>query len=82
MDKVEINGELYFIEAPERFAWILEEKLGADAARYFRETIADLKFDPNSGGDAGGFSLYVLIGAGSRARDIGGRLVYVPALAS
>ena len=48
MDRIVIGKETFFIEAPERFAWILEEKLGADAARYFRETIADLKFDSSA----------------------------------
>lgn len=40
--------------------------------------IARLGGDWNSGGYAGGFSWYLYNGVGSRARYIGGRLVYIP----
>lgn len=50
MTTVEINGETFFIECPERFAWILEEKLGRDAADYFNsfkdEFIEQMQSDP------------------------------------
>ena len=32
-----IDGEHCFVDCPERFALLLEEKLGSDAAGYFRD---------------------------------------------
>ena len=37
MEHLEISGEHRFVESPEHFALILEEKLGVDAAEYFRD---------------------------------------------
>jgi hypothetical protein len=50
MDKLEIQGQIEFIESPEKFAWLLEEKLGRDAADYFNsfkdDFIEQMQSDP------------------------------------
>lgn len=50
VDKVEINGEIHWIDCPEKFAWLLEEKLGLDAAEYFNtfkdDFIQQMQSDP------------------------------------
>lgn len=45
--RVVIGSETVFIDCPERFAWLLEEKLGEEAADYFRGTVEELTFDPD-----------------------------------
>lgn len=44
--RVVIGSETVFIDCPERFAWLLEEKLGEEVADYFRGTVEELTFDP------------------------------------
>ena len=46
-ERLEVGGEMLYIDCPERFAWMLEEKLGEDAAAYFRGMVEKLCFDPN-----------------------------------
>lgn len=40
-----VGGETVHIDCPERFAWLLDDKLGGDAADYFRDTVTNLCFD-------------------------------------
>ena len=42
-----VSDEAVHIDCPERFAWLLEDKLGGDAADYFRDTVTALCFDPD-----------------------------------
>ena len=40
-----VGGETVHIDCPERFAWLLDDKLGGDAADYFRDTVTNPCFD-------------------------------------
>ena len=50
MTTVEINKETFWIDCPERFSWLLKEKLGRDAVDYFDtfkdDLIDDMQSDP------------------------------------
>ena len=44
--KIWIGDELFIVDCPESFARILEEKLGPDAAEYFRDcAVCEDSFD-------------------------------------
>lgn len=42
-----VGGETVHIDCPGRFAWLLDDKLGGDAADYFRDMVTNLCFDPD-----------------------------------
>lgn len=51
MHRLNINGEEIYVECPKRFEWILEEKLGRDAADYFRNLLEEANVKDQCGGE-------------------------------